>query len=87
MKPLNLRVVFLLGGIILCALAFQIFMGYSAESFITKSGNVMTDVAAIAAAAKAKAKANVAPAAAPVPAATPAPAPSAPVTPPTDSSQ
>ena len=36
MRPLNLRVVLLLGGILLATLAFQIFQRYTVERFIDK---------------------------------------------------
>lgn len=36
MRPLNLRVVLLLGGILLVTLAFQIFQRYTVERFIDK---------------------------------------------------
>jgi hypothetical protein len=35
MKPLNLRVILLLGGIFLITLAFQIFQRYTVENFVT----------------------------------------------------
>lgn len=33
MRPLNLRVILLLGGILLITLAFQVFQGYTVEHF------------------------------------------------------
>jgi len=42
MKPLNLRVVLLLGGIFLITLAFQIFQRYTVENFVTAPATTPT---------------------------------------------
>lgn len=60
MRPLNLRVILLLGGILLITLAFQVFQRYTVENFADADPAMAAEAAKVAEAAKAAEAAKVA---------------------------